>query len=274
MSVSSVSKPTVAAALANAASSGIISSTSQAAIEMDLDDIALAGCAGVDVDEIDSEEVTLVTVLIDASDSMGPYQAEVLKSYKEQFLVPLQKAKNAESILVSAWVFSRSGSPKDNVRLIHGFTPVPQCQALTDANYQPNGMTPLYDAVFKGTTGLVTYGQNLRDNGTRTKSIVVVLSDGWENASTVGRTKVKKLADDVLKAQEFVLAYAYFGDEGEGDEAADDIGFPRHHRLTSDLDGSGIRRVFGAVSASVISTSQAQVSSGNLSANQFFTHGR
>ena len=110
--------------------------------------------------------------------------------------------------------------------------------------------------------------------GVRVKSIVVVLSDGWENASHVGKTKVKQLAQDVLKSQEFVLAYVFFGDESEGDEAADDIGFPRHHRLTASLDGAGIRRVFGTVSASVISTSQTQVSSGSLSSNAFFQHGR
>lgn len=273
-SVGSVSKPQVSSTLASAASAGIISSKSQAAIETELDDIALAGCAGVDIDEIDSEEVTLVTVLIDASDSMWSHRGEVLKSYQEQFLDPLRKAKNADSILVSAWVFSAIGDPKDNVRLIHGYTPVPKCPDLTTSDYEPNGMTPLLDAVMKGVTGLVSYGQNLRDNGTRTKSIVVVLSDGWENASHVGKTKVKQLSQDVLKSQEFVLAYVFFGEESEGDKAADDIGFPRHHRLTASLDGAGIRRVFGTVSASVISTSQAQVSSGSLSSNAFFAHGR
>lgn len=273
MSKGSVSKPEVSANLSSAASAGVISSKSQSAIETELDDIALAGCAGVDIDDIDSEEVTLVNVLIDASDSMHPYRNEVIKAYKEQFIDPLKKAKNADSILVSAWSFSAVGHPKDNVRLIHGYTPVPQCPELTTKDYQPGGMTPLYDAVMKGVTGLVSYGQNLRDNGTRTKSIVVILSDGWENASGVGRTKVKQLSQDVLKSQEFVLAYVFFGDEHEGDKAAEDIGFPKHHRLTSNLDGTGIRRVFGTVSASVISTSQAQVSSGSLSSNAFFQHG-
>jgi hypothetical protein len=135
-------------------------------------------------------------------------------------------------------------------------------------------MTPLFDAVMKGVTGLVAYGQGLRDNGTRTKSIVVVISDGGENSSWVSKAKVRQLCKDVLHSQEFVLAYVFFGDESDGDAAADDIAFPRHHRLTSSLDGTGIRRVFGAISASVISTSQAQVSSGSLSSNAFFQHGR
>jgi len=100
------SQKTVNATLSNAVSSGIISSQSQAAITADLDDIALAGCQGVDIDDIDSEEVTLVAVVIDGSGSMEEHQQDVLTSYREQFLEPLKKAKNAESILVSVWVFS------------------------------------------------------------------------------------------------------------------------------------------------------------------------
>lgn len=262
------SQESVSSTLTSAVSAGIVSSQSQAAIATELDDIAIAGCGGVDTDEIDSEEVTLVTVIIDASSSMRPFQLDVLKQYKEQFLDPLRGAKNAASILVSVWVFSDDG--RDKVRLVHGYTPIPDCQDLTDADYQPSGMTPLRDAVMKGVTGLVTYGQSLRDNGTRTKSIALVLSDGWENASKVSGAKVKRLSEDVLKAQEFVLSYIFFGDEADGDKAATDIGFPPHHRLTDSLDPSGIRRVFGTISASVISTSQSVVSAASISANPFF----
>ncbi|MHA2279600.1 MAG: hypothetical protein ACXAC5_01730 [Promethearchaeota archaeon] len=262
------SKQIVSTSLANAASEGVISSQSQTAIESELDDIALAGCEGVDVEDIDSEEVTLVIVAIDGSGSMYEWATEVTKAYREQFLEPLRGAKNANSILVSVLVFS--GGRGENIRLLHGYTPVPQCPELTDADYQPDGSTPLYDAVWNGLTGLVTYGQHLRDNGTRTKSIAVVLSDGWENASRISASKLRRLSGDVLKQQEFVLAYVFFGDQADGDKYAKDIGFPPHHRLTEDLDGSGIRRVFGQVSASVITTSQALVSAGAISTNPFF----
>lgn len=262
------SQASVSSTLTNAVSAGIISSQSRSAIATELDDIAIAGCGGIDIDEIDSEEVTLVAVIIDASSSMDPFASDVLTQYKEQFLVPLRGAKNAESILVSVWVFSDDG--RDKVRLVHGYTPVPDCQELTSTDYSPSGMTPLRDAVMKGVTGLVGYGQTLRDNGTRTKSIVLVLSDGWENASKVSGAKVKRLSEDVLRAQEFVLSYIFFGEKSEGDKAAKDIGFPAHHRLTDSLDASGIRRVFGTVSASVISTSQSVVSAASISSNPFF----
>jgi len=253
--------------LNNEASAGIISPASQSAIETELDDIALVS-EGVEIDEIDSEEATLVHVAIDASSSMHEHRKAVINAYKQQFLDPLRAAKNADSILVATSVFS-SGCDQ-NVRLIHGYTPIPKCPDLTDNDYSPSGMTPLYDAVFQGISGLVAYGQDLRDNGTRTKSIIIVLSDGWENDSSVTQAKVRRLSEDVLKAQEFILSYIFFGDESEGNIAAETIGFPIHHRLTSSLSEANIRRIFGTVSASVISTSQAQVSTGSLSSNAFF----
>jgi len=266
----SISQEQIKSTLSNAASAGIISSQSQSAISTELDDIGIAGCGGVDVDDIDSEEVTLVVVVIDASSSMYGHANDVLKSYDEVFLEPLRKAKNAESILVATWVFSDSYASTENVRLVHGYTPIPECPKLTKTDYAPDGSTPLYDAVMQSLAGLVTYGQNLRDNGTRVRSIAIVLSDGMENTSKVSGSKVRTLSKDVLHAQEFILSYVFFGNEVEGDKAAKDIGFPLHHRLTDDLDGSGIRRVFGQVSASVITTSQAKISTGNISANPFF----
>ncbi len=269
MSTDLDSQELVAATIASAKSANIIGSVSQGIITAQLDDIGLAGCAGVDVDDIDSEEVTLVAVVIDASSSMRDEKQAVIDAYNDDFLKPLRGAKNADSILVSCWVFS-SGGGQDNVRLIHGYTPVPDCKPLDDILYDPDGMTPLNDAVIKSLAGLVSYGQSLRDSGTRTKSIVVVMSDGWENTSKATPTKVRALALDVLKSQEFVLSYCFFGDEADGDKMAQEIGFPPQHRLTSDLDASGVRNVFGQVSASVITTSQAQVSTGSLSTNAFF----
>lgn len=253
--------------LVTAASSGMISSATQKVIEDHLDDISLSGCQGIDIDDIDSEEVTLVSVIIDASGSMYDHRDAVIKAYREFFLQPLKKAKNAESILASLWIFSKGGS--SSTRLIHGYTPIPQCPELTENEYSPDGSTPLYDAVMNGLTGIITYGQSLRDNGTRTKSIVVVISDGEENCSQISGAKVRRVSQDVLRAQEFVLSYVFFGDEKDGDKIAQEIGFPPRHRLTDKLGDSGIRRVFGQVSASVITTSQSMVSAG---ANPFFSN--
>ncbi len=236
----------------------------------ELDDIAVAGAGGIDIEDLDSEENTLVSVIIDASSSMWHHQQDVIKAYNDKFLAPLRGAKNAGSILVSAWVFSDDGGQK--CRLLHDFKPVNDGAAtLDDNNYHPSGMTPLYECVKNALTGLFAYGEVLKQAGSRVKHIMVVFSDGQENASADGITsaKLQNLSADLLSKETFVLSYVFFGPKDEGDSYAEEIGFPAHQRVSVDKNDSEIRRIFGEVSASVISTSQTQVST-NLGSNDFF----
>ncbi len=269
--MTTASQQTVQASIESAISNNQIGAQAAGVILEQLDDIALGGAQGVDIDDIDSEEVTLVACVIDASYSMDPYGQAVVDSYNEQFLKPLQGAKNAESILVETWIFSDTDGA-DNCRLVHGYRPVTDCKKLTNSIYGPGGMTPLNEAVHKALTGMVAYGQTLRDGGTRTKCIVVVLSDGEENASPRALTnaKMKTLSKDLLSQEIYILAYVYFGDEAEGDDYAKRIGFPPQHRVTAGLNNAEIRRIFGTISSSVISASQTAVSAKGLSNNAFF----
>jgi len=257
----------------SAVSQNQISSQAGQLVLESLDDLAVAGCQGISVDDIDSEDITLVAVVLDASFSMHPYRDAVIDAYNNHFLKPLSGAKNAQSIQVSTWDFSRSLG-RDNVRLIHGYTPVPDCGKLTRNLYDPDGETPLNDAVYHAQTGMIGYGQTLRDAGVRTKCIIVVLSDGGENASKVSASKVRTISEDLLRQEIYVLSYIFFGDESQGDQYAKNIGFPSQHRITASLGDSEIRRIFGTVSASVISASQTQISANSLSANAFFVNGR
>ena len=264
-----LSQTEVAASIQSAVSQGEITAATAANIIDDIDDIGLAAATGAPLDELDSEEVTLAVVMLDASYSMHLHRDDVIRGYNEQLLRPLLATRNKESIFLSTWVFSSIGARKDNCRLLHGFQPVSQCPQLDATIYDPDGGTPMWDAVHYGLGGLVSYGQQLRDAGARTKCIAVVLSDGQNNDSQIPASQLRNLSKDLLAKETYVLSYAYFGDESEGDNYAEEIGFPTQHRITASLNDTEIRRIFREVSSSVISTSQAQVSTG-LSANTFF----
>lgn len=277
--VVSASQQSVKASIESAISQKMVRVETADAMLEQLDDIAVAGACGVDVDEIDSEEATLVAVVIDASYSMEPFQKAVIAAYNKRFLAPMRKAKNANSIYVTVWIFSAEGHVDDYCRLVHGYKPVSEADELTTKVYNPSGGTPLNMAVHRAMTGIVSYGQTLRDAGTTTKCIMLVLSDGEENSS--GRnftaTKVRKIAEDLLKQEIYILSYCFFGmssddavNDREAAKYAKQIGFPDRHRMTVMLNDSGLRRLFGTVSASVISASQTQVSSTGLSSNAFF----
>ena len=236
----------------------------------------MAGCGGVGIDDIDSENTILVSIIIDASSSMDSYRQTVIDAYNQQLLKALQKCQEAPDILISTWVFSQTYGGLDNCRLVHDYTPVADCLQLDSNIYSPGGSTPLNEAVHKGLTGILSYGQTIRNGGANTKCIVIVMSDGEENSSDMSlysNKKVRTIAEALLKQEYYVLAYAFFGLESEGDKYAQQLGFPPQHRITAQRSASDIRKIFQLVSASIISTSKGQVSAKALSANQFFaTH--
>jgi uncharacterized protein YegL len=218
-----------------------------------LDTIAMAGCAGTDVDQLNSDDVTLVAVVLDQSSSMHGSSPAVLAGYNTM-LEALKDSRQADSILISTWKFS------DNSELLFSYTPVTQLGKLTAHDYTPTGSTYLYSTVLDVMTGLVAYGQHLRINGVRTRCVVVVFSDGEDNMSRVTAHDVKTVSDALMAQEIYSLAYVGFGGS-DLRRIADAIGFPSI--ITASTDASEIRRIFHQVSQSVIRASQMTVGTGN-----------
>jgi uncharacterized protein YegL len=225
-----------------------------------LDGTNIMGCLGAGVDDLSTDDVTLCGVILDMSYSMAGEQKVVIEAFNSM-MQSMKDSKQEESILVSAWVFA------DHPELLFGYTPVAKVQELTEQEYSPRGSTSLYDAQLNALTGLVAYGQQLRDRGIRTKNIVVVLSDGADNTSKTRDTQVKKVADDLTARETYALAFAGFktGEPVDFRLIAQNTGFPSI--ITVSSTASEIRRIFGLVSKSVIRVSQTTV---NKDKSSFF----
>jgi uncharacterized protein YegL len=217
------------------------------------------GCVGAQVDDLNTDDVTLVVMIMDESSSMSNVHADVIDAFN-QMTRALNDSKASDSILMSAWTFS------DKPKLLFGYTPIDKVQDLTTKNYKPNGSTALYDAVLDGFTGIVAYGQDLRNNGIRTRAIVVVISDGGDNVSQQTAHSVKTIADDLIKQEFYTLAYIGMGHAVSFQQIADSMGFPEVLTITN--TASEFRRALNMVSASIIRTSTGQINPGQ---NNFFT---
>ena len=218
-----------------------------------LDAVALAGCSGADIDDINTDDVTLVATVIDASGSMAGAKRAVIEGYNAM-LDSFRGSKQADSILVSSWSFS------DTPQLHFSYTPVPMLPNMTAADYRPSGSTALYDTLLYVMAGLVAYGQTLRNNGVRTRCIVVVLSDGGDNVSRSTAGQVRTVSESLLDQEIYTLAYAGFGG-ADLQQIAKEVGFPSI--ITAGSSPAEIRRIFNQVSASVIRASQSAVGAGN-----------
>lgn len=210
------------------------------------------GCVGAQVDDLNTDDVTLLVVVLDQSSSMSGVQQDVIDSFNTMNRA-LADSRDADSILVSAWTFDS----KPN--LLFGYTPVSDVKDLTPQDYHPNGTTALYDAVMDAYTGIVAYGQDLRNNGIRTRAIVVTLSDGGDNSSTQTASTVRSLSQDLLRQEIYTLAFVGFGDDQQMRGIAKSMGMPSV--MTAQHSASEIRRVLNVVSGSVIRASQGQIGS-------------
>lgn len=230
---------------------------------------ALAACQGVAAENLGATEAIIVAEILDASGSMSMVEDEVRRSVHEQ-IVAWQKAKAASAMTVSLIIFN------ERSRLIFANKPIEDLKD-NDVVYRTGGTTALYDGVLDGLSGSLAYEEQLLRGGTSTRVIVIVYSDGADNASRrASPAKIKVLANELLRRENWILAFVGFktGEPVNYLQIAAEMGFTTI--LEIDLQEPDeykrqheIRKLFQLVSKSVIRQSQTMVDP-NASANGFF----
>lgn len=103
------------------------------------------------IDNIESEVVNLIFVGIDCSGSMHKFVPDMKKSLLD-FKTALKESKEVDELLISRANFY------DDIVNIEGYKPVGQF----NVDYNPDGMTPLYQAICEGSEKLLTYMDYLK----------------------------------------------------------------------------------------------------------------
>ena len=212
----------------------------------------MATAVGTPLDKLASNEVTLAMNIIDMSGSMGPHAHDLIQAYNSDYLQAMRDSTAADDILVSTILFN------DRVELLHGYLPLNDAPPLTRSRYAPSSSTALYDAVAGGLTNMVLYAQQLRQSGVMVRCIIIVYSDGGDNASRQRALDIRRATEELLKHEIYTLAYVGFRSGGispaEAQQLADRIGF--HEALTAGLSHQELRRIFHLVSVSTVRMSR------------------
>jgi len=224
-----------------------------------LDDTDLAGCMGTTVEELETDDVTVVSLILDKSGSMSPHQATVRIAY-DTLVSSLKGSKQAGSMIVSARCFATTST------LLYGFKKVEEVDPIGNNYIADGSSTALHDTMISALTDIKAYSQNLKNQGIRVKSIIVVFSDGEDNEAPRKAKDVKIIAEDLLKGEQYYLVYVGYATDPSVDlkKVAGQIGFG--NVLISQATESEIRKTMGLVSKSIIRASQTQVG-----ANSFFS---
>jgi hypothetical protein len=230
---------------------GDLSQPSHQILVENLNTLTTLGAQGISPEDLSEDRVTLFVPILDHTGSRA-HEADLMRSEYNKMLESLKLSSGKDSILVSSWLFGTSST------LLHGFVSLDDAVRLDRSNYDPDGMTALYDGVLDAFTSTAAYAKTLLDQGYRVKVVIVVLTDGEDNASKILPSQVKKVAEDLLNMEIYVLALVAFG-SGFAYDAAESMGFPKENVIEYGLDQRDIRHAFTLVSSSVIRQSQIQV---------------
>ncbi|MBX3227070.1 MAG: VWA domain-containing protein [Labilithrix sp.] len=243
---------------ASANASGTLSNQSRRIITGNLGAVVIAGAAGKDNEDILTSDVTLVTLLVDASSSIHQRGLEDAVRAGQNLLVDALACSTAsESVLMALWTFN------EDVRVVHSYVGVGDATRLDKKTYNAAGSTRLYDTWCDALAANVAYAQQLRDGGTPCRSVVVVITDGEDCGSKRRASDCATLSRDLLASEQFILAFVGVGTDVDFRAVAKAMGVPDGCvTVQAQATPQGMRKVFGLVKQSTIRASQGVIKPG------------
>lgn len=174
---------------------------------------------------------THLALLLDESGSMA-HNVEAVVSSVNEFLHTFGEAETKDSkIRVWLGMFDKQpGEPR--VRIKVNGDRVGKVQQLGGMDYQPRGLTPLNDAVIE------TIEAMDEAVGKDERAFVVILTDGYENASENTSENVAKL---IQKREKRGWAFLYLGANQNAAQAAQQIGLSQQNALQFTSSPTGTR---------------------------------
>lgn len=210
--------------------------------------------SAVNVDDLENEDYTLVTIAVDTSGSVSKFKTEL-----EAAIVAAVEAcklnNRSENIMLRLVTFDSS------VTEGHGFKLVCDCDPA-DYTLQCGGYTTLYDAVYSSVAATLQYSETLHGKDFETNSILFIITDGEDNSSKKTPADVKAKVEEAIAAEQIdSIATVLIGiNAGECKQYLED--FASNAGLTTyvdfaDASPESLAKLTGLISQSISSTSQA-----------------
>lgn len=139
------------------------------------------------IGSLGAPEYTLVTIAVDVTGSTR-YFADDLHKMLLTVLDSCKKSPRSDNLLVRVITFS---SYIGGVSELHGFKPLSEITSADYPTFDPDGLTPLYDATFDAIGSMVEYGSELFKNDFPSNGIVFIITDGDDNVSDETPASIK-----------------------------------------------------------------------------------
>jgi Mg-chelatase subunit ChlD len=185
---------------------------------------------------------THVSIILDRTGSMQSIKDDIIGGFNT-FLEEQRKSKN--KITMSLVQFDDQ-APHE---VIYNMVPMAKVVDLTNQTYVPRGCTPLLDAMGRGISELDSQIKLMKPTVRPNKVVVVVITDGQENASREYKKEQieKMIKDKQAKKWQFVFLSADLGSIGDSKS----YGFSGAATMAYDHNALGTRNMFRSLSMNV-----------------------
>lgn len=174
--------------------------------------------------------LTELVFILDRSGSMGGLESDTIGGFNG--MLSKQKKEEGEANVTTV-LFD------DQIEIIHDRFPIDVVKPLTDDDYYVRGCTALLDAVGSTVKKVENIQKRLPEELKAEKVILVITTDGQENASQEYSHKmVKKMIE---KHQEKGWQFLFLGANIDAAEEAEKIGIRRSHAASYKNDAKGVK---------------------------------
>ena len=149
------------------------------------------GFSGTRPTDLGATEYTLVTLVVDDSQSVEGFRQGMVDCVKE-VVKACSYSPRADNLMIRVVVFSST------LKEFHGFKLLSNCN-LDDYNslLGMGGMTALFDATINSVDATSAYGKTLTDSDYSANGIVIVITDGCDCVSS---NQISQVTDSLKKA--------------------------------------------------------------------------
>ncbi len=194
-----------------------------------------------------SKGYTEIVYILDRSGSMAGLEADTIGGFNSM----MEKQKNTgEKAVVSTVLFD------DVCEVIHDRVPIEKVEKMTDKQYYVRGCTALLDAVGGAIKHIGNVHKYAREDDRPEKTIVVITTDGMENASReYTREKIEKMVKRQQK--KFGWEFIFIGANIDAYAEAQKYGIRKDRAVNYVSDSVGTGHVYTGVAKAVCSVMTA-----------------
>lgn len=183
-----------------------------------------------------------IVFVLDRSGSMSGLEKDTIGGYNS-FLN--QQKQSGTKAVISTVLFDHE------IQILHDRLPISNIKELTAKDYQPRGCTALLDAVGGSVSHIHKLHKKLAAADRPSKTIIVIITDGYENSSK--NYTYKKVKDMLSKRQEKDgWEFVFLGANIDAAAEAESFGISRKRAVNYKADSKGTLKNFEMLSAAMV----------------------